>query len=36
VTWPSGEKQEFRDLAAGASYRLVEGRAEPEPMSSRK
>ncbi len=30
VTWPSGRTQEFRDLAAGAFWRLHEGRAEPE------
>jgi hypothetical protein len=33
VTWPSGRKQEFHDLAARHSYRLIEGRSEPELVS---
>jgi hypothetical protein len=32
VTWPSGDKQEFADLAAGKAYRLFEGRPEPEEI----
>jgi hypothetical protein len=30
VTWPSGKKQEFRDLAANAGYRLTEGKDQAE------
>lgn len=30
VRWPSGRTQEFSDLAAGAFWRLHEGRVEPE------
>jgi hypothetical protein len=30
VTWPSGQKQEFRNLAAGHWYRLTEGVDQPE------
>jgi hypothetical protein len=31
VTWPSGRKQEFRDLAADAGWRLTEGKDQAEP-----
>jgi hypothetical protein len=30
VTWPSGRKQEFRDLAGNAGWRLKEGVDQPE------
>ena len=31
VTWPSGRKQEFRDLAVDAGWRLTEGTDRAEP-----
>ena len=26
IEWPSGEKQEFKDLATGKSYKVTEGK----------
>jgi hypothetical protein len=31
VVWPSGRRQEFRDLPGRRGYRLFEGRTDPEP-----
>jgi hypothetical protein len=36
VTWPSGEKQEFRGLEAGRGWRLTQGTEPPEPATPRK
>ena len=36
VVWPSGAKQEYRDLDAGHSWRLTEGKTEPEPADPKK
>jgi hypothetical protein len=36
VTWPSGAKQEFRDVEAGKAWRLTEGKPQPEPVTPRK
>jgi hypothetical protein len=36
VTWPSGRKQEFHDLSALHTYRLVEGRAAAEMVLTSK
>ena len=36
VTWPSGRKQEFRDLEAGRWYRLTEGQEQPAAAGPRK
>jgi hypothetical protein len=36
VTWPSGRKQEFRDLEAGHWYRLNEGSEQPAVVTPRK
>jgi hypothetical protein len=36
VRWPSGRKQEWRGLAAGAWYRLHEGRAAAEKVVMKK
>jgi hypothetical protein len=30
VVWPNGERQKFEGLAAGRSYRIVQGRGTPE------
>jgi hypothetical protein len=34
VTWPSGTRQEFRDLAAGQGWRLTEGDDNPAPADA--
>ena len=36
VTWPGGVRQEFSGVAAGATVRLVEGRAETEVAEERR
>jgi hypothetical protein len=36
VTWPSGEKQEYRGLRAGRGWRLTQGKDQPEPAMPRK
>ncbi|HUR55341.1 MAG TPA: CRTAC1 family protein [Gemmataceae bacterium] len=36
VTWPSGAKQEFRDVEAGKPWRLTEGKPQPELVTPRK
>jgi hypothetical protein len=35
VVWPSGRKQEFRDVPAGGYWRLREGAEKPEPPKPR-
>jgi enediyne biosynthesis protein E4 len=35
VTWPSGRKQEFRDLAANSGWRLTEGKEQAEKVVSK-
>jgi hypothetical protein len=34
VTWPSGGRQEYRDLAAGGGWRLREGAAQAERVEA--
>lgn len=36
VTWPSGDKQEYRDLEAGRGWRLTQGKERPEVVTPRK
>ena len=36
VVWPSGAKQEYRDLDAGHGWRLTEGKTEPELADPKK
>jgi hypothetical protein len=33
VTWPSGRKQEFRNLAGDKWWRFTEGRDQPEQIT---
>jgi hypothetical protein len=35
VTWPSGERQEYRGLEAGRGWRLTQGKDQPEPATPR-